>query len=283
VLFRQLVGYVLMLFGSAAFTAVLIMVVVRFRLSRASRAAEPWPLYGCAQVRAGSGPLHLHGASAPGPAGLLRARLSRSECVWYRERVLRRYWVTRMRLTNDEWQEVTLPAQEVIWEWDSGPFALRDETGSVLVAPALLDRTLNAHGHPVQRNVVNEVRDSGAEAGHYQSGELGVLLAHRQLPAGLLDRFAEPDARTYGYCVQEDILRPSLPFRVFAVPADLDGEPIMATPFKDVWAISAEPMSASLARGGKRATGWAVWIGLASLACFVVAALLLLPGALSTG
>jgi len=273
----QLAGYLLWIPGGFAITAASILALVSFRLRHRGQAAEAWPRRTCGQVHAGSGPLHLHGASAPGPAGLLRGCLSQADCVWYREQVFRRYWVTRMRLTGEGWEEVTEQVQELIWEWDSGPFALRDETGRVLIAPALLGRTLNAYGHPKDR-VVDEVRDAGGAVWPYQSGELGALRAHGLLPDGLLDGFAQPDARTFGYRVQEEILRPDMPFRVFAVPADLDGEPIMATPFQDIWAISAEPMPAVLAGGGKRGMAWAVWMGLAGLACFAVSALFLLPG-----
>jgi hypothetical protein len=53
---------------------------------------------------------------------------------------------------------------------------------------------------------------------------------------GLPESFADPARRTAGYRVQEDILRPGLPFYAFALPGDLDGEPIIAPPFQDVWA-----------------------------------------------
>jgi hypothetical protein len=76
--------------------------------------------------------------------------------------------------------------------------------------------------------------------------------------------------------VQEDILRPGLPFYVFAVPGGLDGEPIMAGRYQDVWAISAGPMPASLARGVKRTRSWSLRFGLAGLALFAASALLLM-------
>jgi hypothetical protein len=206
---------------------------------------------------------------------MLSGRLSGSECVWYRARLLRRYMVTQIRYTSDEWQEVDEEAEEQIWVWDSGPFAMRDETGSVLVAPALLEGTLNALGYPVQK-AFEEIREEGGEAWRYQAGRLGVLLADGVLPPGLLDRFAEPGARTTGYRVREDILRPGLPFHVFAVPGELDGQPVMATRYRDVWAVSADPMPVSLARGAKRAKAWAVRFGLAGVALFAVSALLLM-------
>jgi hypothetical protein len=279
VLFLRLAGYVLWIPGGFAIIAAVIMPVVGSGLSRRSRVAAAWPRLSCAEVRAGPGeptPVHVHGTSAPGPQGPLAGRLSGSECVWYRDRVLRRYLVTRIYYDdNDGRTEVDELFEEEIWAWESGPFAVSVDTGSVLVAPALLEHTLNAHGHPAQRGAVDEVRDEGADPWRYQSGALSDLVAGGVLPPGLLEQFAGPGARTSGYRVEEDILRPGLPFYVFAVPGDLDGEPIMAAPFEDVWAISAEPMPVSLARGGRRARSWAIRFGLAGVALFAASALLL--------
>lgn len=279
--FLRLAGYLLWIPGGLAIIAAVIMPVVGSGLSRRGRVAAAGPRLSCAKVRARAGrrgastPVHVHGVSAAGPAGLLSGRLSGSECVWYRDRVLRRFLVTQIRYVNDEWTEVDELVEEQIWAWESGPFAVSDQTGSVLVAPALLEHTLNVHGHPVQRGAVDEARDDGADPEGYRSGALIDLLARDLVPAGLFERFAEPGARTSGYRVQEDILRPGLPFYVFAMPGDLDGEPIMATPVEDVWAISAEPMPAALGRGGSRARSWAIRFGLAGVALFAASALLL--------
>ena len=220
----------------------------------------------------------MHGSSAAGPRGLLSGRLSGAECVWYRERVLRRYMVTRIRYTSDDWMEVNEEVEEQIWSSDTGPFGLSDETGRVLVAPALLDHTLNAFGHPAQR-VLDEIREEGGEPWRYRSGPLGVLLDDGVFPRDLLGRFAGPGARTTGYRVCEDILRPGLTFHVFAVPGDLDGQPMMAERYRDVWSVSASPVPAALAQGGRRAKAWAVRFGVAGLALFAASALLLVGAA----
>ena len=47
-------------------------------------AAAHFPGCGCGQVRAGSGPLHVQGTSAPGPAGPLHGALTGTSCVSYR-------------------------------------------------------------------------------------------------------------------------------------------------------------------------------------------------------
>jgi hypothetical protein len=279
VLVLRLLAYLLWIPALFAVIAAVILPVVGSGLSRRSRVAASWPQRSCAEIRArprGPEPVHVHGVSAAGPRGVLRGRLSGDECVWYRMRVLRRYLVKQIRYVGDEWTEVDVLVEDEIWAWDSGPFAVRDATGSVLVSPALLEHTLNAVGRPAEKEVVDEARDEGADPRQYRTGKLGVLLADGILPEELLDRFAHPSNRTSGYRVQEDILRPGKAFYVFAVPGDLDGEPIMAARYQDVWAISADPIQVSLARGGRRTRSWAVRCGLAGLALFAVSAVLLM-------
>jgi len=276
VLALRLLAYLLWIPALFAVIAAVILPVVSSGLSRRSRVAASWPQVGCGQVHAGPGPVHVHGESAPGAPGLLRGRLSGDECVWYRLQVLRRYLVKQIRYAGDEWTEVDVLVEDEIWAWDSGPFAVRDATGSVLVSPALLEHTLNALGHPAEKGAVDEARDEGADPWQCRSGKLGLLLAGGVLPDGLLERFAGPSDRTSGYRVQEDILRPGKPFYVFAVPGELGGEPIMAARYQDVWAISADPMQVSLARGGRRSMSWAVRFGLAGLALFAVSGVLLM-------
>jgi hypothetical protein len=274
-LFLRLAAYVLWIPSGFAIIAAVILPVVGSRLSRSGRDAATWPQAGCGQVRPRSGPVHVHGTTAPGPHGMLSGRLSASECVWYRERLLRRYMVTRIRYTSDEWMEVDEEFEEQIWARDTGPFRLTDETGSVLVAPALLEHTLNAVGLPVQK-VLDEIREEGGESSRYQAGRLGVLLDQGVLPRELLDQFAGPGARTTGYRVCEDILRTGLSLHVFAVSGQLDGQPMMAKRYKDVWTISTEHMPVSLACGGKRAKAWAVRFGIAGVALFAASVLLLI-------
>ena len=78
----RLLAYLLWIPALFAVIAAVILPVVGSGLSRRSRVAASWPQIGCAQVRAGPEPVHVHGASAPGPRGPLRGRLSGTECVW---------------------------------------------------------------------------------------------------------------------------------------------------------------------------------------------------------
>ena len=95
------------------------------------------------------------------------------------------------------------------------------------------------------------------------------------LPAGLLGGFARPDARTFGYRVTEEVIRPGLPFHVFGVAAQRDGQPIMA-PVGDIPAISVDGMGMVLRRGGRSATAMAFGFGLAGAICLGASALLLI-------
>jgi hypothetical protein len=227
VLVLRLLAYLLWIPALFAVIAAVILPVVGSGLSRRSRVAASWPQRSCAEIRArprGPEPVHVHGASAAGPRGVLRGRLSGDECVWYRMRVLRRYLVKQIRYVGDEWTEVDVLVEDEIWAWDSGPFAVQDATGSVLVSPALLEHTLNAVGHPAEKEVVDEARDEGADPRQYRTGKLGVLLADGILPEELLDRFAHPSNRTSGYRVQEDILRP--------------GKASTCSPYRATWTAS---------------------------------------------
>ena len=102
-----------------------------------------------------------------------------------------------------------------------------------------------------------------------------MLTSSGLLPAGFLDGFAGPDARTFGYRVTEAVIRPGLPFHVFGVAAQRDGQPIMA-PVGDIPALSADGMGLVLRRGGRSATVMALGFGLAGTACLAASALLLI-------
>ncbi len=272
----ELAVILLWFIGGAAVIMAAIMVLVSSRLRRRSQVAGEWPQRSCAEVTAESGPLHLTGISAPGPHGMLRSRLAGSECIWYRNRVMRNFWVTRWTAEGEGGSvPITEPMQEQVWEWDSGPFALIDSSGSIPIDPALLRRTANVFGYPMEQ-ALGETADDGPEAWHYRGGMIGALQTDGLLPAELFETLADPEARTFGYRLIEEIVRPDLSLHVFAVPASRNGRVIMRSPFRDIPAISAaEPVPDGLARGRRKATRWAAVIGGFGLACFGVSALLL--------
>ena len=125
----QATAVVLWIPATAAVIMALILLLVSTRLSTRSRIAARFPRFGCGQVRAGPGPLHVRGTSAPGPAGPLHSALTGTSCVWYRSRLLRRHWITRMRYTSDEWAEVDELAEEQIWSWRPMPAPVRSRSG----------------------------------------------------------------------------------------------------------------------------------------------------------
>lgn len=259
--------------GLFGLIAMVIFLIVGSRLWRGGQVARQAPPARCADVRAGSRPVHLSGASSPGPRGLVTAPVSGIECVWYRDRVYRLYESSRWQDGADGWEQVATRVQEQVWEGGSGPFALRDESGSVLLHPVVIDRR-TTRGYP-KEEAVDDQREEGPEPRNYEYGPVGVLTSSGLLPAGFLGRFAGPEARTFGYRVTEEVIRPGVPFHVFGVAAQRDGQPVMA-PVGDIPAISVDGMGLVLTRGGRSATAMALGFGLAGAACLAASALLLI-------
>jgi hypothetical protein len=258
--------------GLFALVAMAILLVVGSRLWRGGQVARQAPPAGCGQVRPGGRPVHLSGASAPGPGGLMTGPVSGVQCVWYRDRVYRIYEGIRWREGTDGWEQIPARVQEQIWERESGPFTLRDASGGVLLDPAVVDRRTTP-GYP-KEDAVDDTREDGPEPWHYQPGPAGALAAAGLLPAGLLEGYTAPAAKTCGYRVTEEVIRPGLSFHLYGVAAARGGEPIM-TPVGSTPAISLDGMGAVLTRGGRSATRMALYFGLAGAVCFALSAALL--------
>jgi hypothetical protein len=260
--------------GLFCLIAMVVLLIVGTRLWRGGRVARQAPPARCADVRAGTRPVHLSGASSPGPRGLVTAPVSGIECVWYRDRVYRLYESTRWENGADGWEQVPTRVQEQVWEGGSGPFALRDESASVLLDPVVVDRRTTTRGYP-KEEAVDDQREEGPEPRNYEYGPVGVLTSSGLLPTRFLDGFAGAEARTFGYRVTEEVIRPGLPFHVSGVAAQRDGQPVMA-PVGDFPAISVDGMGLVLTRGGRSATAMALGFGLAGAACLAAPALLLI-------
>jgi hypothetical protein len=260
--------------GLSCVIAMVILLIVGSRLWRGGQVARQAAPVRCADVRAGTRPVHLSGASGPGPRGLVTAPVSGIECVWYRDRVYRLYQSSRWQDGANGWEQVPARAEEQVWEGGSGPFALRDESGSVLLDPVMVDRRTTTRGYP-KEEAVDDRREEGPEPKNYTYGPVGVLASSGLLPARFLDGFAGPGARTYGYRVTEEVIRPGLSFHVFGVAAQRGGQPIMA-PVGDIPALSVDGMDMVLTRGGRSATAMAIGFGLAGAVCFAASALLLI-------
>ena len=195
--------------GLFCLIAMVVLLIVGSRLWRGGQVARQAAPARCADVRAGTRPVHLSGASSPGPRGLVTAPVSGIECVWYRDRVYRLYESSRWEDGAGGWEQVATRAEERVWEGGSGPFALRDESGSVLLDPVVVDRRTTTRGYP-KEEAVDECREEGPEPWNYSYGPVGVLTSSGLLPARFLDGFAGPDARTFGYRVTEEVIRPGL-------------------------------------------------------------------------
>lgn len=260
--------------GLFCLIAMVVLLIVGSRLRRGGQVARQAPPSRCADVRAGSRPVHLSGTSSPGPRGLVTAPVSGIECVWYRDRVYRLYESSRWQDGADAWEQVATRAQEQVWEGGSGSFALRDESGSVLLDPVMVDRRTTTRGYP-KEDAVDDRREEGPEPRNYTCGPVGVLTSSGLLPAGFLGGFAGPEARTFGYRVTEEVIRPGVPFHVFGVAAQRNGQPIMA-PVGDVPALSVDGMGMVLTRGGRSATAMALCLGLAGAVCLAASALLMI-------
>jgi hypothetical protein len=278
--------------GLFCVVATAIMVIVGTRLRRRGLVADRATELSCAQVRPGGGLVQLAGASAAGPHGLVTGPVSGRECVWYRDRIYRIYDTARWQEGANGWEQVPAKALEPVWERQSGPFALRDDTGAVLVDPVLVDRRTTLD-YP-KEDALDVSQEDGPRRGAYLHGPVGTLLAAGLLPAGLLERFAAPEAGTRGYRVTEEIIRPGVPFQLCAVaqyrdgqppgqPSDqLNGQPLdqangqpVMMPAGDIPAISAGRMGTVLMRGGRSARWLATCLGVAGLGFFVLSGLLL--------
>lgn len=266
--------------GLFCVVATAIMVITGTRLRRRGRVAERAAELSCAQVRPGGGLVQLTGASAAGPAGLVTGPVSGRECVWYRDRIYRIYDAERWQEGANGWEQVPARALEPVWERQSGPFALRDDTGEVLVDPVLVDRRTTLD-YP-KEDALDVSQEDGPRRGPYLDGPVGTLLAAGLLPAGLLERFAAPEAGTRGYRVTEEIIRPGVPFQLCAVAQYRDGRPDgllddrpVMMPAGDIPAISAGRMGTVLTRGGRSASWLALCLGVAGLGFFVMSGLLL--------
>jgi hypothetical protein len=253
--------------------ATVVLLIVGSRLARGGQAAQRARLVRCSEVQPGDRPVHLAGTSAPGPGGLVAGPVSRTECVWYRARVYRVYEGIRWREGASGWEKVPARREEQIWETESGPFALRDDSGAVLLDTTVVDRR-TTHAYP-KENAVDDIREEGAEPWRYDHGPVGVLSSAGLLPSGLLAGFTRPDAQTAGYRVTEEIIRLGVSFQLYGVAAQWNGQPIMA-PVGDVPAISVEGMGTVLARGGRSATRMALYFGFACVVCFLLSALILM-------
>ncbi len=258
--------------GGFCLTCAAIMFFIGSRLGAGGRVAARAGTASCGDVHRDGTAVHVSGRSAAGPQGLLTGPVSGTPCVWHRERLYRIYTGVHWQDSGDGWSPQSVRAEQRVWDQDSGPFALQDDSGCVLLAPTVLDRSL-ALLYP-REIAADETSEQGPEPWRYRYGAIGRVLGHPMFPASLLSRFADAEFQTIGYRVTEEVVRPGVPFCVFGIAAEDRGQPVLA-PFGHLPAVSVNGLAEGLTQGGRRSRRVSVAFGLAGLAFFAVSAVVM--------
>ncbi|HEY3015931.1 MAG TPA: GIDE domain-containing protein [Nocardioides sp.] len=145
----------------------------------------------------------VDGTAQPGPGGPLTAPISGTPCVWWRQRVTRRY---RDRYTDSHGRRQTREREEEINDDRSrDPFVVRDIEGDIVVVP-----TTNVQA---ARKSVSEFRDHHSER---QGAQIKVGSFSLSLPSSGDD--------TIGYEYEEWVLTPETRVFVSGEATDRGGE-----------------------------------------------------------
>ncbi|WP_067436980.1 GIDE domain-containing protein [Nocardioides jensenii] len=127
-------------------------------LTETSTTATLHELHQAATDAAGAGSyaevVELDGTAKAGPRGLLVSEISKTECVWHKHRVTRRY---KDVYRDKDGHRRTRTKEEVVTDsFTRDAFTLDDGEGTILVVP-------NAHGVTSARKSVSEFREAEAE------------------------------------------------------------------------------------------------------------------------
>lgn len=138
----------------------------------------------------------VEGRSRPGAAGLLTAPLSGEPCVWYLSQVAER--------TNSDGESTRL-----VWEAGGAmAFAVRDETGSVLVDGRLVHpghRSSRVNHSPPVRRVVDEDVNSARHSTHLRGLIARGVLSEQSFERGWLSSSGGWSVREYVLPVDEQL------------------------------------------------------------------------------
>jgi hypothetical protein len=183
------------------------------------------------------------GAAQAGPHGLVDAPESKLDAVWVRTKVVHKYWEMVETRTDGRTTRTRQEREETVSENESTtPFALGDDTGSVLIHPegADIDRPEQVVDRFDQRSTAERAGD----------GFVSALLRSGQ------------DSGTLGFQHQEWIIRPGTELYVQGEVADRTGALVFARPRdKGDFVISTrseEEIVAGAERNAKLALGGAV-------------------------
>jgi E3 Ubiquitin ligase len=232
---------------------------------RAMAAAETVPCADLVSLRdaaaeaAGAGVFNhaceVVGVTEPGDTGPLTAELSKTECVWHRHVVKRRY-EDKSRDSNGN--TTTTTRTETVAELTStAPFHVRDDSGTVLVDPAGITAD-----HAEQ--VVDRFEPRGSGGGGFSVEVLGF---------NVLGRGGD---RTLGYEYEEWVIRPGKHVYVLGEATDRAGRLVMGKPAKGPFVLSTRSEE-ELVRGARirRAVSLAcACVGVAGGVALLVAGLL---------
>lgn len=180
------------------------------------------------------------GAAKAGPQGLVDAPESRVDAVWVRTKVVHRYWETVETRREGQTHRRRQEREETVAEHTSiAPFALADDTGSVLVHP---------EGADVDRPEKVADRFEQHAAIDHDGGSLSTLLR------------STDDSGTLGFRHQEWVIRPGARLYVQGEVADRTGALVFADPQDEgpflVSTRSEEEIVAGAQRGARvAATG----------------------------
>ncbi|MEO6082419.1 MAG: hypothetical protein ABIQ18_04865 [Umezawaea sp.] len=206
------VAVVLLASGGALTVLMPVWALLTWSARRERRRVARLSVSRCADVtESGNRLCAVEGRSRPGPAGPLTAPLSGEPCVWYFSQVFER--------TNSDGRST-----QVVWESGGAmAFAVRDETGSVLV-----DGRLVHPGHPSSRvnhsppvrRVVSEDVNSARHSTHLQGLIAHGVLSEQSFKRGWL-------SGTSGWGVREYVLPIGEPLHVQGRAGFWDGRPVL--------------------------------------------------------
>lgn len=187
------------------------------------------------------------GAAAPGPGGAIRAPESGQEAVWHRTQVTR-HWRERQTVQRDgrsvtEMVDRSETVSEIVSE---APFVVRDDSGTIAVAPAGAD--VDAPEKVVDRSEQGDRADSAVEV------VAGALLGSEQG-----ERFEH----------EEWIIRPGARLYVHGEISDATGQVAFAKPADGRFLISTRSEE-QIVKGKETAAKVATWVGAAAAVAGVV-------------
>jgi hypothetical protein len=157
------------------------------------------------------------GDTEPGEGGLLNSELSKTECVWHRHIVRRKY---ESVTTDAQGRRQRSTRTETVAELSSSaPFHLRDASGRVLVDPAGADPD-----RPEQ--VVNRFEPRPPGSGAFDVSLFGISLSGNGRDS------------TLGYEYEEWVVRPGRRLYVLGEASDRSGRLVVGKPSKGPYVVS---------------------------------------------